>query len=78
MEYFQSAGSFLNSSLLNLREQCLHELGFSDVFSIIKREENATALLGLPALLKSLNELKGEELVQTLLDNVLAGNMFDW
>jgi type II pantothenate kinase len=64
--------------LLNLREQCLREMGFNDVFRGVKEAENASALAGIGHLFENLNQLKGKELLDTLLHNILAGNMYDW
>ncbi|KAJ3130375.1 hypothetical protein HK098_002604 [Nowakowskiella sp. JEL0407] len=65
-------------SLLNLREQCLKEMGFIDIFQGVKHKETAAALEGLPLLLSKLDKMNIEELVDTILDNILAGNMYDW
>jgi type II pantothenate kinase len=72
-------GALTVRSLLNLREQCLHELGFPDIFSKVKAEENKSALLSLPELLKKVDYLQSmEDKIELLIDNMLAGNMFDW
>lgn len=69
-------------SLLNLREQCLREMQFTDVFFGVKSNENEVALKQLPDLLQTLDvviQAEGEErLFDLLIDNVLGGNMFDW
>ncbi|ORX82130.1 fumble-domain-containing protein [Anaeromyces robustus] len=65
-------------SLLILREQCLHEMGFGDIFEHVKQEEKRTALETLPNLLKKIDALPENEKLSVLIDNVLAGNMFDW
>lgn len=68
--------------LLNLREQCLHELGFMDVFQQVKESDNSAALLALPCLLNHVDhvfENEGMEAhVRVLINNMLAGNMLDW
>ncbi|KAJ1342952.1 pantothenate kinase [Batrachochytrium salamandrivorans] len=71
-------GELTVRSLLNLREQCLREMGFVDIFHGIKHDENDSALQGLPSLLAKLDLLVGDELLDTLLENALAGNMYDW
>ena len=65
-------------SLLDLREQCLHEMGFRDIFEGIKRQENAAALEVLPKMLTKLDKLPEDIRIETLIQNVLAGNMYDW
>ncbi|EGF79438.1 hypothetical protein BATDEDRAFT_89522 [Batrachochytrium dendrobatidis JAM81] len=65
-------------SLLNLREQCLREMGFSDIFHGIKQNENNAALEGLPILLAKTDSLPENQRLDVILDNILAGNMFDW
>ena len=72
-------GALTVRSLLNLREQCLHELGFPDIFAKAKAEENKSALLNLQELLNEVDSLQSiEEKVELLIYNILAGNMFDW
>ncbi|KAI8811566.1 fumble-domain-containing protein [Cladochytrium replicatum] len=65
-------------SLLNLREQCLQEMGFHDIFENLKKRENLAALKELGQLLFELGKLSERERILSLLDNVLTGNMFDW
>ena len=71
-------GPFTARHLLILREQCLKEMGFSDIFKNIKESENQSALSLLPDMLEKLDKLHGNELLDALLDHILAGNMFDW
>ncbi|RIA98345.1 fumble-domain-containing protein, partial [Glomus cerebriforme] len=72
-------GALTVRSLLDLREQCLHELGFPDIFANVKEKENKSALLRLPELLKKVDSLQSlEDKIELLIDNMLAGNMFDW
>ncbi|GBC02343.1 hypothetical protein RclHR1_04580011 [Rhizophagus clarus] len=72
-------GALTVRSLLNLREQCLHELGFPDVFSKVKTSENKSALQMLPRLLNKVDSIQSlEDKIELLIDNVLTGNMFDW
>ncbi|KAJ3213487.1 hypothetical protein HDU67_002821 [Dinochytrium kinnereticum] len=65
-------------SLLNLREQCLREMGFVDIFEGVKKAENATALSILPKLLSDCDAVADEDILEYLTDNILAGNMYDW
>ncbi|TPX30562.1 pantothenate kinase [Synchytrium microbalum] len=65
-------------SLLDLREQCLHEMGFRDIFEGIKKQENTAALEGLPKMLTRLDAMPEDLRIETLIQNVLAGNMYDW
>ncbi|CAG8799615.1 21363_t:CDS:2, partial [Racocetra persica] len=72
-------GALTVRSLLNLREQCLHELGFSDIFVKVKAEENKAALESLQKLLANIDSIQNvEDKIDLLIDNILAGNMFDW
>ncbi|CAH1755830.1 1235_t:CDS:10 [Entrophospora sp. SA101] len=72
-------GAFTVRNSLNLREHCLRELGFSDVFAKVKSEENKTALKNLPEVLNKVDSLISiDEKVEYLIGNILAGNMFDW
>ncbi|KND02525.1 pantothenate kinase [Spizellomyces punctatus DAOM BR117] len=72
-------GALTIRSLLDLREQCLREMGFTDIFENVKKQENAAALEGLPKLLKRLDAMEDEgKKLDNLIDNVLAGNMYDW
>jgi type II pantothenate kinase len=64
--------------LLHLREQCLREMGFNDIFRGIKEQENAASLAGIHHLFSNIDRLGKDELVETLLNNILAGNMYDW
>ena len=65
--------------LLQLREQCLREMGFNDIFLDIKRKENMAALAKLQDHFKVLDSINDEkELIETLVGNAIAGNMYDW
>ncbi|KAJ1969411.1 hypothetical protein IWQ62_000645 [Dispira parvispora] len=65
--------------LLALREQCLQEVGFRDIFAPIKEQETAAALQSLPHVLAEIDKLPDEESrLDALISNILAGNMFDW
>ncbi|KAL1924465.1 uncharacterized protein VTP21DRAFT_4119 [Calcarisporiella thermophila] len=72
-------GSLTVRNILNLREQCLHEIGFPDIFSKVKRTENLSAIETLPSVLEKLDSLPTEEdRLKRMIENILAGNMFDW
>ncbi|GLC40183.1 hypothetical protein PLESTB_000260200 [Pleodorina starrii] len=67
------------AELFAMREECLREFGFGDVYRLDKQRENSAALAVLPDLLR---ELDGEEplpsRLRSLVEGVLAGNIFDW
>ncbi|KAJ2596691.1 hypothetical protein H4R99_004820 [Coemansia sp. RSA 1722] len=65
-------------ALLGLREQCLHEVGLHDIFAEVKRRETDAALRQLPQALAAADTLSDSNGLRLLLQNVLAGNMFDW
>ncbi|KAJ3107969.1 hypothetical protein HDU97_002549 [Phlyctochytrium planicorne] len=65
-------------SLLNLREQCLREMGFVDIFEGVKKAENSAALSILSKLLEESDSIGEADIVEYLTDNILAGNMYDW
>ncbi|KAJ2883483.1 hypothetical protein FB639_002163 [Coemansia asiatica] len=66
-------------ALLGLREQCLHEVGLHDIFAEVKKRETDAALRQLPQALATVDVLdQAEDQLRLLLQNVLAGNMFDW
>ncbi|KAJ1919676.1 hypothetical protein H4219_001817 [Mycoemilia scoparia] len=72
-------GELTVRSLMSLREQCLHEVGIVDMFSAIKKSETESALLALPTLLNEIDSIDDEsKRVEKIIQNVLAGNMFDW
>jgi len=64
--------------LLQLREQCLLEVAFYDLYEHSKREDNEAALEALPAVLSQLDSIQDDEqLIDTLVTNVVAMNLFD-
>eukprot|EP00835_Amoeboradix_gromovi_P003710 NODE_256_length_12667_cov_0.196292.p1 type:complete len:622 gc:universal NODE_256_length_12667_cov_0.196292:11784-9919(-) len=65
-------------TIINLREQCLREVGFNDLYAIIKRKDNEMALARYTDTINALDRLYGEAKVKRLIIHVLAGNMFDW
>ncbi|RKO97700.1 hypothetical protein CXG81DRAFT_15336 [Caulochytrium protostelioides] len=65
--------------LLDLREQCLREMGFSDIFAPIKAKDTEIALQSLAACVAATDALASDrERFLALVSNVLAGNMYDW
>ncbi|KAJ2440059.1 hypothetical protein IWW46_004157 [Coemansia sp. RSA 2440] len=73
-----SYGAMSVRALLGLREQCLHEVGLEDIFAGVKKHETDEALNALPALLHEIDAMNECDRPRVLLQNVLAGNMFDW
>jgi hypothetical protein len=72
-------GSLTVRSLLDLREKCLYEFGLHDIFRSVKGREVDTALASFPGVIAGLDAITNEsELLRILINNVLAGNMFDW
>ncbi|KAI9592048.1 fumble-domain-containing protein [Syncephalis fuscata] len=72
-------GALTVRSLLDLRERCLHEFGFFDVFEPVKRREVDASINTLPGILKQVDAITDiREKWTLLINNVLAGNMFDW
>ncbi|KAJ3386678.1 Pantothenate kinase 4 [Entophlyctis sp. JEL0112] len=65
-------------SLLNLREQCLREMGFNDVFEEVKKNENDVALAQYLTVVNRIDASSEDQLIKHLTDNILAGNMYDW
>lgn len=75
----QEYGKFTVRALLDLKEQCLHEVGFKDLFYGIKQAEVHTSLQHYPVLIQELQKITNKnEKWRKLLENVMAGNMFDW
>jgi pantothenate kinase len=66
------------ADLFELREECLREFGFADVYQLDKERENAAALEVLPDLLAELDELNPAERLLALVQGALAANIFDW
>ncbi|KAJ3002797.1 UNVERIFIED_CONTAM: Pantothenate kinase 4, partial [Siphonaria sp. JEL0065] len=65
-------------SLLDLREQCLREMGFNDIFETIKNNENQVAYTQYKNLISHLDAIPEFERIRHFTDNILAGNMYDW
>jgi hypothetical protein len=53
-------------------------MGFTDIFDAVKQLETENALTALPPLLSSLDVLYEDALIDELISNILAGNMYDW
>ncbi|KAK9908314.1 hypothetical protein WJX75_005862 [Coccomyxa subellipsoidea] len=65
-------------SLCTLREACLRQEGFEDVFKSVKTEENEKALALLPAVLRELDAITDHsQRLEMVLRGVFAGNIFD-
>jgi len=71
-------GNLTVRSLLDMREHCLVEFDFHDVYLKQKLLENKQALALLPDHLKRLSEMEWEERQVFLALGFLAGNVFDW
>ncbi|GMH37452.1 hypothetical protein BSKO_05325 [Bryopsis sp. KO-2023] len=66
------------ADLLEMRELCLREFEFMDVYRLEKERENDTALQVLPDLLKELDGMKPRQRLLALVEGALAANIFDW
>lgn len=66
-------------ALLNLKEQCLHEVGFKDLFCREKKKDVELSLQLFPQIIAQINQITCfKDKVRKLVENVWAGNMFDW
>ncbi|KAJ1933611.1 hypothetical protein FBU59_005971, partial [Linderina macrospora] len=75
----QAYGLISVRMLLGLREQCLHEVGLEDIFANVKKRETDAALLALPDVIQETDRVSDQsQRLTAVLQNVLAGNMFDW
>ena len=59
------------------REQVLRDCGVPDPYRLAKKEQTASALEVLPALLEELDSLDEEACVAEVIKGVFAGNIFD-
>lgn len=66
------------ADLFELREECLREFGFADVYRHDKARENTAALEVLPDLLAEVDAMPPLQRLLALLQGVLAANIFDW
>ncbi|CAN1246369.1 Pantothenate kinase 2 [Linum grandiflorum] len=78
MEEPAAYGKLGLANLLELREECLREFQFVDVYRSIKQRENEASLAVLPDLLMELDSMTEETRLLTLIEGVLAANIFDW
>ncbi|KVH98936.1 protein of unknown function DUF89 [Cynara cardunculus var. scolymus] len=78
MEEPAAYGKLGLANLLELREECLREFNFFDAYSTIKQRENEASLAVLPDLLMELDSMSEETRLVTLIEGVLAANIFDW
>ncbi|PIA61935.1 hypothetical protein AQUCO_00200137v1 [Aquilegia coerulea] len=78
MEEPAAYGKLGLANLLELREECLREFQFLDAYRTIKQRENEASLAVLPDLLMELDSMSEESRLLTLIEGVLAANIFDW
>ncbi|KAM3703885.1 hypothetical protein ACB098_04G130700 [Castanea mollissima] len=78
MEEPAAYGKLGLANLLELREECLREFHFVDAYRSIKQRENEASLAVLPDLLMELDSMSEETRLLTLIEGVLAANIFDW
>ncbi|KAF3437026.1 hypothetical protein FNV43_RR19779 [Rhamnella rubrinervis] len=78
MEEPAAYGKLGLANLLELREECLREFQFIDAYRSIKQRENEASLAVLPDLLMELDSMSEETRLLTLVEGVLAANIFDW
>ncbi|GAB4845691.1 Pantothenate kinase 2, mitochondrial [Ancistrocladus abbreviatus] len=78
MEEPAAYGKLGLANLLELREECLREFQFTDAYRSIKQRENEASLAVLPDLLIELDSMDEEARLLTLIEGVLAANIFDW
>ena len=73
--------------LLEAREDCLREFGFKDAYINEKKRESEASVAALPHLLQELDGIESLEsenpespsgYLSSLVQGVLAGNLFDW
>nr|GLL18580.1 pantothenate kinase 2 isoform X1 [Ipomoea trifida] len=78
MEEPAAYGKLGLADILELREECLREFHFFDAYRSIKQRENEASLAVLPDLLMELDSMNEEMRLLTLIEGVLAANIFDW
>ncbi|CAN6446298.1 unnamed protein product [Victoria cruziana] len=71
-------GKFSLAKLLELREECLREFHFRDVYQAVKQRENEASLGVLHDLLMELDSMDEESRLLALVEGLLAANIFDW
>ncbi|KAL6281118.1 hypothetical protein ACE6H2_017999 [Prunus campanulata] len=78
MEEPAAYGKLGLANLLELREECLREFQFVDAYRSIKQRENEASLAVFADLLMELDSMTEEARLLTLIEGVLAANIFDW
>ncbi|XP_057952795.1 pantothenate kinase 2-like [Malania oleifera] len=78
MEEPAAYGKLGLANLLELREECLREFHFFDAYRSIKQRENEASLAVFPDLLMELDSMSEETRLLTVIEGVLAANIFDW
>ncbi|XP_059656400.1 pantothenate kinase 2 isoform X2 [Cornus florida] len=78
MEEPAAYGKLGLANLLELREECLREFNFVDAYRSIKQRENEASLAVLPDLLMEIDGMSEDTRLLTLIEGVLAANIFDW
>ncbi|MED6106004.1 Pantothenate kinase 2, mitochondrial [Stylosanthes scabra] len=78
MEEPAAYGKLGLAKLLEMREECLREFQFVDAYISIKQRENEASLAVFHDLLMELDSLDEETRLLTLIEGVLAANIFDW
>ncbi|GAU44902.1 hypothetical protein TSUD_137340 [Trifolium subterraneum] len=78
MEEPSAYGKLGLANLLEMREECLREFQFVDAYRSIKQRENEASLAVLPDLFVELDSMDEETRLLTLIEGVLAANIFDW
>ena len=71
-------GGLALSDVFELREECLREFGFVDVYARDKARETVAALGELPPLLSELDEFPPPQRLEAAVQGALAANIFDW
>mmetsp|Transcript_3468 Transcript_3468/g.8203 ORF Transcript_3468/g.8203 Transcript_3468/m.8203 type:complete len:911 (+) Transcript_3468:246-2978(+) len=66
------------AELFELREECLREFSFDDAYKLDKGRENSVAMEVLPDLMAELDNMGEEQRLLSLVEGVLAANIFDW
>ncbi|RZC59172.1 hypothetical protein C5167_006472 [Papaver somniferum] len=78
MEEPAAYGKLGLATLLELREDCLREFQFVDAYKTIKQRENEASLVVFPDLLMELDSMTEENRLHSVIEGVLAANIFDW
>ncbi|KAF8066326.1 damage-control phosphatase [Scenedesmus sp. PABB004] len=66
------------ATLCHVRERCLQDAGFRDIFKAVKQTEDAAALQLLPQVLRALDaQPSRRDALEAALRGVFAGNIFD-